>query len=200
MLPESIESLIHQFAKLPSIGRKSAQRLVLHLLRQPQSELDELGAAVEGLKVNLQFCQNCYNYSSAEKCAICEATNRDEALICVVEDVLDVLAIENSGEFKGLYHVLHGKLSPLDGIGPTDLKIVELVERVKELPNAEFVEVILATSTSMEGEATANYVAEQLNGLPVTVTRISQGIPIGGDLDYADTLTLRRALEGRRGV
>ncbi len=198
MLPDSIERLINELAKLPTIGRKSSQRLVLHLLRKQQSDLDELANAVSQLKENLRYCNKCYNYSERDLCNICDASNRDPDLICVVEDVLDILAIETSGEYRGLYHVLHGKLSPLDGVGPSDLKIFELKERIKSEDNVGFCEIILATSTSMEGEATASYIAEQLRELPVKVSRISQGIPIGGDLDYADTLTLRRALQGRQ--
>lgn len=199
MLPEVVENLIRQLSKLPTIGRKSAQRLALHLLRQPQLELSELGNSVLALQTGISFCQKCFNFAEGDLCSLCQNSRRDPELVCVVEDVLDVIAVENSNEYQGLYHVLHGQLSPLDGIGPDDLRIAELLRRVQD--NEEIAEVILATGTSMEGEATAAYIAEKLaGGRPVRVTRISQGMPIGGELDYADTLTLRRALAGRREV
>jgi len=198
MLPEAIEELISQLSKLPTIGRKSAQRLTLHLLRQPEFELNEFGNAVLNLKKNVTLCQRCFNFAESDLCNLCQSAKRNHRLICVVEDVLDVIAIENSNEFNGLYHVLHGHLSPLDGVGPDELKIAELIARVEAEHDPE--EVILATGTSMEGKATATYIADKLAGGNIKVSRISQGMPIGGDLDYADSLTLRRALSGRREV
>lgn len=204
MLPEAIEQLIRQLGKLPTIGRKSAQRLTLHLLRQPEMDLAELGNAVLNLKKGITFCTDCFNFAEEDSpdglCSFCSNERRDQGLLCVVEDVLDVIAVENSNEYRGLYHVLHGHLSPLDGVGPDQLKIRELLERLSRHEGIE--EIILATGTSMEGEATAAYIADLVAASDVAdrvrVTRISQGMPIGGELDYADSLTLRRALTGRR--
>jgi len=194
-LPRSIRNLIDELARLPGIGPKSAQRLAMHLLRQPDSKLQPLGKAVLGLKENVQFCQECWNIAELSPCPICDNEARDKGMICVVEDVLDVVALEKTGEFKGVYHVLHGALSPVDGVGPDQLKVLALFERVRgERPIKE---VILATNPSLEGEATALYIQKHLLNDEVQVTRIARGLPVGGDLEYADSVTLSRALKGR---
>lgn len=202
-LPQSIRALIDEFARLPGVGPKSAQRLVMHLLHAPDSRVQELSKAVGGLKTGLQFCSVCWNIAEEEKCQIClnaEMTLRQPTQICVVEEILDVVALEKTSEYKGVYHVLHGALSPVDGIGPEQLKIQALVDRVKTLSEGDEgadVEVILATNPGLEGESTALYVMKLLGPLNVNVTRIARGLPVGGDLDYADELTLTRALQGR---
>lgn len=194
-LPRSIRTLIEEFSKLPGIGPKSAQRLVMHLLRQPDSKLHPLGQAVLKLKENVQFCQDCWNIAECNPCPICDNEERDKEMICVVEDVLDVVALEKTGEFKGLYHVLHGALSPVDGVGPDQLKMAALFERVKG--KGPIREVILATNPSLEGEATALYIQKHLMAEGMEITRIARGLPVGGDLEYADSVTLSRAMKGR---
>jgi len=198
MLPSAVENLIKNLSRLPAIGRRSAQRLTLHLIKQEAETLNELGQAILQLKTNVRLCQDCFNFAEAEICQLCLNEKRDQATVCIVEDVLDVIAVENSEEYQGLYHVLHGRLSPLDGVGPDDLKINELISRLDNHP--EIRELILATGTSLEGETTANYLADILKQAQpnVKISRISQGMPIGGELDYADNLTLRRAFSGRR--
>lgn len=209
-LPQSIRKLIDEFARLPGVGPKSAQRLVMYLLHAPDSRAQELSAAVGGLKAGLQFCGVCWNIAEGEKCQIClnvEVGLRQATQVCVVEEILDVVALEKTSEYKGVYHVLHGALSPVDGIGPEQLKIQALVDRVKELgegvsggeanSGAADVEIILATNPGLEGESTALYIMRLLGPLNVNVTRIARGLPVGGDLDYADELTLTRALQGR---
>ncbi len=194
-LPRSIKNLIDELSKLPGIGPKSAQRLAMHLLRQPDSKLQPLGQAVLGLKENVQFCNDCWNIAECNPCPICDNETRDKETICVVEDVLDVVALEKTGEFKGVYHVLHGALSPIDGVGPDQLKMAALFDRVcGEKPVRE---IILATNPSLEGEATALYIQKYLIEKDVDVTRIARGLPVGGDLEYADSVTLTRALKGR---
>jgi recombination protein RecR len=194
-LPKSVQNLIEEFAKLPGIGPKSAQRLAIHLLRSPESRLRPLGESVLKLKDNVVFCECCWNIAEQSPCGICDDSTRDKSKLCVVEDVLDVVALEKTREFDGGYHVLHGSLSPVDGVGPDQLKLAELFARVGE--GSEVEELILATNPSLEGEATALYIQRQLLNNPVRITRIARGLPVGGDVEYADEVTLSRALTGR---
>ena len=197
LLPESIQSLINSLERLPGIGPKSASRLAFYLLRATDDVSQDLATALANLKANTAFCQECFNITEAgrERCEICESTRRDGSLVCVVEEALDVLALERTGGFQGKYHVLQGVLSPIEGIGPDDLKIKQLLARVSQ---GEVREVILATNPSMEGDATALYLRQQLEHLGVRVTRLARGLPMGGDLEYADQNTLLRALSGRQ--
>ena len=197
LLPESIQSLINSLERLPGIGPKSASRLAFYLLRAPDEVSQDLAIALSDLKIKTAFCQECFNITEAgrERCEICESSRRDGSLICVVEEALDVLALERTGGFQGKYHVLQGVLSPIEGIGPDDLKIKPLLARVS---NGEVKEVILATNPSMEGDATALYLRQHLEPLGVKVTRLARGLPVGGDLEYADQNTLLRALSGRQ--
>ena len=197
LLPESIQSLINSLERLPGIGPKSASRLAFYLLRATDDVSQDLATALANLKANTAFCQECFNITEAgrERCEICESTRRDGSLVCVVEEALDVLALERTGGFQGKYHVLQGVLSPIEGIGPDDLKIKPLLARVSQ---GEVREVILATNPSMEGDATALYLRQQLEHLGVRVTRLARGLPMGGDLEYADQNTLLRALSGRQ--
>jgi len=197
LLPESIQSVINSLERLPGIGPKSASRLAFHLLRAPDEISQDLSTALANLKANTAFCQECFNITQAgrEQCEICESSRRDGSLICVVEEALDVLALERTGGFQGKYHVLQGVLSPIEGIGPDDLKIKQLVARIH---NGGVKEVILATNPSMEGDATALYLRQQLEPLGVKVTRLARGLPVGGDLEYADQNTILRALSGRQ--
>lgn len=188
-----MRSLIEELSRLPGVGPKSAQRLAMHLLHSPHGRLKPLGDAILGLKDNVVFCTECWNIGESDPCTICGDVSRDRSVICVVEEVLDVVAIEKTGDFKGLYHVLHGALSPVDGIGPDQLKLKALFDRVSE----GLKEIILATNPSLEGEATALYIQKHLLGADVKVTRIARGLPIGGDVEYADSVTLSRALSGR---
>jgi len=197
LLPESIQSVINSLERLPGIGPKSASRLAFYLLRAPDEVSQDLSTALANLKAKTAFCQECFNITEAghERCEICESSRRDGSLICVVEEALDVLALERTGGFQGKYHVLQGVLSPIEGIGPDDLKIKQLVARVS---SGGIKEVILATNPSMEGDATALYLSQQLEPLGVKVTRLARGLPVGGDLEYADQNTLLRALSGRQ--
>lgn len=197
LLPESIQSLINSLERLPGIGPKSASRLAFYLLRAPDEVSQDLSVALANLKSKTAFCQECFNITEAgrERCEICESSRRDGSLICVVEEALDVLALERTGGFQGKYHVLQGVLSPIEGISPDDLKIKQLVGRVS---NGGIKEVILATNPSMEGDATALYLRQHLEPLGVKVTRLARGLPVGGDLEYADQNTLLRALSGRQ--
>ena len=197
LLPESIQSLINSLERLPGIGPKSASRLAFYLLRATDEVSQDLATALANLKANTAFCQECFNITEAgrELCEICDSTRRDGSLICVVEEALDVLALERTDGFQGKYHVLQGVLSPIEGIGPDDLKIRQLIARVAQ---GEVREVILATNPSMEGDATALYLRQQLEPLGVRVTRLARGLPMGGDLEYADQNTLLRALSGRQ--
>ena len=199
---EPVARLIEAFSRLPGVGPKTAQRLTYHLLRAPDAEARTLAAALVAVRDQVVFCERCFNISDAPLCPICRDPARDERRICVVEEPLDVLALDRTGEFKGLYHVLHGAISPIDGIGPERLRIRELLARANEAARdgAPLEEVILATNPTLEGEATAMYLAERLEGTVGTVTRIARGIPVGGDLEYADEVTLIRALQGRRAV
>ena len=197
ILPESIQSLINSLERLPGIGPKSASRLAFYFLRATDDVSDDLAIALANLKKNTAFCQECFNITEAgrERCEICESSKRDIGVICVVEEALDVLALERTGGFQGKYHVLQGVLSPIEGIGPDDLKIKPLVARVAR---GGVKEIILATNPSMEGDATAQYLQSQLKTFNVHVTRLARGLPVGGDLEYADQNTLLRALSGRQ--
>ena len=202
LLIEPVARLIESLGRLPGIGPKTAQRLTYHLLRAPDAEARALAAALIDVRDKVVFCERCFNIADQELCAICRDGGRDQHRLCVVEEPLDVLALERTAEFKGLYHVLHGAISPIDGIGPERLRIRELLSRADEAARegAPFEEVILATNPTLEGEATAMYLAERLEGVVGSVTRIARGLPVGGDLEYADDVTLIRALQGRRAV
>lgn len=194
-LPKSVRTLIEELSKLPGIGPKSAQRLAIHLLHSPMSRVKPLGEAILGLKENVMFCNICWNIAESDPCWVCSDGTRDQSIVCIVEDVLDVVALEKTGEFKGAYHVLHGALSPIDGVGPEQLKIAELFDRIKI--GGVVKEVILATNPSLEGEATALYIQKHLRDMGVKITRIARGLPVGADLEYADEITLTKALQGR---
>ncbi|MEA2538126.1 MAG: recombination protein RecR [Chloroflexota bacterium] len=199
---EPVARLIEAFARLPGIGPKTAQRLTFHLLRAPDAEARQLAVALVAVRDQVVFCERCFNISDAPLCPLCRDPGRDQRRLCVVEEPLDVLALERTGEFKGLYHVLHGAISPIDGIGPDRLRIRELLDRADEAKAAgePFEEVILATNPTLEGEATAMYLDERLAASVEIVSRIARGIPVGGDLEYADEVTLIRALQGRRAI
>jgi recombination protein RecR len=201
-LIEPVARLIESFARLPGIGPKTAQRLTYHLLRAPDAEARTLAAALVAVRDQVVFCDRCFNISDQSLCPICRDPSRDLTRLCVVEEPLDVLALERTSEFKGLYHVLHGAISPIDGIGPDRLKIRELLARADDAKRAgePLAEVILATNPTLEGEATAMYLAERLEDTVGIVSRIARGLPVGGDLEYADEVTLIRALQGRRAV
>ena len=190
----SIEKLIESFEKLPSIGHKTAQRLAFYMLDLSDDEVKEFTESITNAKANLKFCSKCFNISDTDPCNICSNTKRDESIICVVEDVRDVLAMERTHEFKGVYHVLHGSISPMNGVGPDDIKIKELLARIMD---GNIKEIILATNPRVEGEATSMYISKLVKPLGVKVTRIARGIPVGGDLEYTDEMTLTKALEGR---
>lgn len=190
----SIEKLIECFEKLPSIGHKTAQRLAFYMLDLPLGEVEEFTNSILNAKKNLHFCSKCFNISDTDPCNICSNVKRDQSIICVVEDVRDVIAMERTHEFNGVYHVLHGSISPMNGIGPDDIKIKELLNRIM---NGEVKEVILATNPRVEGEATSMYISKIVKPLGVKTTRIARGIPIGGDLEYTDEITLTKALQGR---
>lgn len=194
---EPVARLIEEFSKLPGIGPKTAQRLTFYLLRGSREEAAGLADAILSMKERVGFCSVCFNISEDTECGVCASTARDRKVICVVEEPLDVLALERTGEYKGTYHVLHGAISPIDGIGPDKLKIAELVDRVKD---SDVSEVIIATNPNTEGDVTAAYLGRVLVPLGVKVTRLARGLPAGGDLEYADELTLARALEGRRPI
>ena len=191
----SIEKLIESFEKLPSIGNKTAARLAFYILNASEEETNEFVSSIINAKKNLKYCSKCYNISDTDPCNICSNPKRDQDTICVVEDVRDIIAMERTHEFKGVYHVLHGSISPMNGIGPDDIKIKELLSR---LMDGNVKEVILATNPRVEGEATAMYLSKLIKPLGVKVTRIAHGIPVGGDLEYTDEITLTKALEGRR--
>ena len=195
--PASVMRLIEEFHKLPGVGLKSAQRLTYYLLRMPAEEARALAESILDVKERVTFCGVCQNVTDSDPCGVCASDSRDRSVICVVEEPLDILAIERSGSYGGLYHVLHGAISPMDGIGPEDLKIQELLSR---LNSGEVTEVILATNPNLEGEATAMYLTRLLRPLGVKVTRLARGLPVGGDLEYADDVTLTRAMEGRQEV
>ena len=191
--PVAIEKLIEEFAKLPSIGKKSAQRLTLHILNLPKDEVEEFANALVKARGTIKYCSVCGNFTDTDPCAICSNPNREKDIICVVEQPKDIMTMEKVKEFNGLYHVLHGTISPMQGRGPQDIRIRELVARM----SGDVKEVIVATNPTIEGEATAMYISKILKPLDVKVTRIAAGIPVGGDLEYADEVTLSKALEGR---
>ena len=198
--PEPVTRLIEAFAQLPGIGPKTASRLTFYLLRRPAEQAETLADALRDLKQKTVFCDICYNITERSPCAVCRDERRDRSIICVVEEPLDVIAIDRTGEYHGLYHVLHGAISPVEGIGPDELRIGELLARLKKArEQGEPVrEVLLATNPNLEGEATAMYLARLIQPLGIRVTRLARGLPVGGDLEYADAVTLGRALQGRR--
>ncbi|MCL5410352.1 MAG: recombination mediator RecR [Patescibacteria group bacterium] len=197
MLPKSVQNLIDEFSKLPGIGPKTAARLAFYLLSKPKQDISNLGNAVVGLTENLSYCKSCFNIAESEFCPICSNEKRDNSLITVVEEPLDVIALEKSLGFNGIYHVLGGSISPIDGIGPEDLRINQLLARLEE---GDVKEIILATNPDLEGEATASFIKNEVSKDfdNVKITRIARGLPVGGDLEYADEVTLKRSLEGRR--
>lgn len=190
-----LEVLVEQFAKLPGIGRKSAQRLAFHVLNSSEADANKFAEAIINAKKLVKYCNVCQNITDSEVCSICNNPKRDSSVICVTESPKDVISIEKTNEYHGLYHVLHGAISPMDDIGPNDIKIAELLKR---LESDEVKEVIMATNPTIEGEATAMYIARLIKPLGIKVTRIAHGIPVGGDLEYADEVTLTKAMEGRR--
>ncbi|MGB9629229.1 MAG: recombination mediator RecR [Thermodesulfobacteriota bacterium] len=195
--PKPIDDLIEALTKLPGIGKKTATRLAFHILRNSPSEVERLAKAILSVKEKIHLCSLCFNLTDEDPCRICQDEKRNRNILCVVEGPNDLLAIENTGTFQGRYHVLHGTLSPLEGIGPEDIKIKELMERIQR---EEITEVILATNPTVEGGATALYLTEQIKPLGIKVTRIAYGIPMGGEIEYVDGMTLSKALEGRREV
>lgn len=195
--PKSIAALIEQFQKFPSVGPKSAQRMAFHLLKMPKSEVEKFAQSIIEAKENTFACDVCFNMSSSNPCDICKSTARDRSIICVVSETKDLIAIEKTNEFHGLYHVLQGLISPIDGIGAEDVRIKELLHR---LTSDDVKEVILALSPSVEGEATSLYLGKLIKPFGIKITRIAFGLPVGADLEYADEITLARALEGRREI
>ncbi len=193
----ALQKLIDELGKLPGVGPKSAQRIAFHLIKLPEQDAFSLANAIQEAKQKVRFCETCFNMSDEVICEICSDTQRDSSLVCVVEEPRDIVALERTREYKGLYHVLQGAINPIDGIGPEQLKIRELLERLRE---NTLQEVILCTNPNIEGEATAMYLAKLIEPLGIQVSRIASGLPVGGDLEYADELTLGRALEGRRKI
>lgn len=193
----SIEKLIESFERLPSIGHKTATRLAFHMLDLGEQETNDFINSIINAKKNLKYCSICYNISDTDPCPICSSAKRDSSIICVVEDVKDIIAMERTHEFNGVYHVLHGSISPMNGIGPDDIKIKELLTRIS---NNNISEIIIATNPRVEGEATAMYLSKLIKPMGIKVTRIAHGIPVGGDLEYTDEITLTKALEGRREI
>jgi recombination protein RecR len=196
-LARPLARLIDELSKLPGVGPKTAQRLAYHILRASAGDADALAAAVRSVKTDLRYCSVCFNIAESDPCAICSSDDRDKRMVCVVEEPLDVLAIERTGQFRGVYHVLHGAISPVNGVRPDDLKISQLVQRVR---GGGVEELILATNPNLEGDATAMYIGQLIAGNGVRVTRLARGLPMGGDLEWADEVTVSRALEGRRGL
>jgi recombination protein RecR len=196
-LARPLARLIDELSKLPGVGPKTAQRLAYHILRSTGSDAEALAAAVRSVKTDLKYCSVCFNIAEADPCALCSSDERDQRLVCVVEEPLDVLAIERTGQFKGVYHVLHGAISPVNGVRPDDLRIAELAARAQK---NGIEELILATNPNLEGEATAMYIAQLLSETGARITRLARGLPMGGDLEYADEVTVSRALEGRRAL
>jgi recombination protein RecR len=197
LVPGSVERLAAELGRLPGIGPKTAQRLAFHCMRAPREQVERLAAALLDLREQVRPCSRCFFIAEGELCGVCSNPRRDPTQLCVVEEALDLLAIERSGEFTGLYHVLEGAISPIDGVGPEQLRVAELVERVR---GGEVREVVVATDPDVEGEATAYYLAERLAPLGVSVTRLAHGLPAGSDLQYADELTVARAFSGRRAL
>ena len=192
---EAISRLVNQLSKLPGIGKKTAQRLAYHIISQPEDQVKELAVAIYNGKKQVLFCPVCGNFTDVDPCAICSDPNRRKDVICVVKDPRDVNAMERMRDYNGLYHVLHGVISPMDGVGPDDIRIRELMER---LSSSEVKEVVLATNPDVEGEATAAYISRLIKPMGVRVTRIAHGVPVGGELEYTDEVTLLRAFQGRR--
>ncbi|MGD1969961.1 MAG: recombination mediator RecR [Desulfobacterales bacterium] len=195
--PPSILNLIKRIAKLPGIGEKTAERLALHILRSPRTEVEKLSNSIIAARENIRLCKKCFGLSDDEICQICSNPARDDALLCVVEQPADMVAMEKSGAFNGRYHILSGVLSPMNGVGPEDIRLGELIAKIER---GRVKEVVLATSTTVEGEATAAYIKERLDQYPLKVTRIASGVPIGGDLKYVDQVTLKKAMERRHDV
>lgn len=197
-IPRAIQNLIESFERLPGVGPKTAQRLTFYLLHVPQGELERFAESLINLKKNTLLCSNCFMIDEVTPCSICRDEKRDQSLLCVVEQPLDVLALEKGGKYKGLYHVLHGKIDPLNNIGPDEIYVQQLLNRIKN-EELRIKEIILATNPTMEGEATAMYIAKQLttSNSQLKITRIGRGLPIGADIEYADEVTLQRAMEGR---
>lgn len=195
--PEPISKLIDGFMKLPGIGPKTAARLAFFVLKMKEDDVFELGKALVNAKRNLHYCAQCYNITDVDPCYICKDTRRDPTVICVVQEPKDVIAMEKTKEFNGTYHVLHGAISPIEGIGPEELRITELIKRLQD---DTVQEIILATNPTIEGEATAMYISRLVKPSGIRVTRIAHGLPVGGDLEYADEVTLAKALEGRRDI
>jgi recombination protein RecR len=191
-----IEEAVNEMARLPGIGKKTALRLVLHLVKENESRTTALTAALQNLRRNIRFCKTCFNICDDEECSICKSHRRDRSVICVVEESKDVMAIENTSQYSGVYHVLGGIISPVNGIGPEELKIDSLIQRVR-MPGAEVKEIILALSPTMEGDTTAFYIHRKLKDLSIKVTSIARGVPVGGELEYADEVTLGRSIIGR---
>lgn len=194
-IPPALEALIREFSRLPGIGKKSATRLALYVLRRPEAEARRLAESLLALHVSIRLCSSCYSFSEHDPCGICADHRRDRGIVCVVEGVDDMLAVEKSGAFHGLYHVLHGTISPLEGVGPDELKIKELVERVRQ---QDVREVLLATSSTVPGDATASYLIQLLQNTPIRLTRLACGIPLGMDIKFADTDTLKASIDARR--
>ncbi len=195
--PAPIQDLVDQLSRLPGVGPKTAQRLAFFLLNLPPGEAERLATSIESARRTIRYCSECFNFTDVDPCTICRSTQRDDRVLLVVEQPKDVVAMEKTREYRGKYHVLHGAISPMDGIGPDDLKVRELLRRLAERPVDE---VIVATGSSLEGEATALYLSRLLKPTGIQVTRIARGIPMGGDLDYTDEVTLLKALEGRREI
>jgi len=196
-LARPLARLIDELSKLPGVGPKTAQRLAYHILRASTGDAEALAAAVRSVKTDLRYCTVCFNIAESDPCAICGSDERDKRVVCVVEEPLDVLAIERTGQYRGLYHVLHGAISPVNGIRPDGLKIAQLIQRLR---GGAIEELILATNPNLEGDATAMYIGQLITGNGVRVTRLARGLPMGGDLEWADEVTVSRALEGRRGL
>ncbi|MBI5403225.1 MAG: recombination protein RecR [Ignavibacteriae bacterium] len=196
-ISDSLESLVDELSKLPQIGRKTAQRLAMHIIKQPKEDVEKLSKALIEIKEKIKFCSVCCNITEDDVCKICSSEKRNKNVICVVEDPKDVYAIEKTNEYRGMYHVLHGRISPLDGIGPNDIKIKELLYRLDEKETGKVDELILALNPTVEGETTILYLNKLIKPLNVKITRIARGIPIGADLEFADEVTLAKAIEGR---
>lgn len=195
-IPKAIQQVIESFERLPGIGPKTAERLTFYLLHVPQGELDRFANSVKNLRIGTITCSICFNVGESDPCSVCQDEQRNHSLICVVEQPLDVIALEKNKKYPGVYHVLNGKIDPLNNIGPDEIRINELLRRVKS-EGEKIKEIILATNPTMEGEATAMYIAKQLRGEAVKISRIGRGLPIGSDIEYADPTTLERAMEGR---
>ena len=195
--PPSVTNLIRNLSKLPGIGKKTAERLAIHILRASQKDAIDLSKSIMEIKEKVRLCSRCFSLSDTAECAICTNPARDKSVLCVVESSADMIAIEKSGGFKGLYHILQGALSPMDGIGPDDIRVFELFSRIKK---DEICEVIIATGTNVEGESTASYISEKLKKYDIKISRIASGVPVGGDLKYIDQVTIKKAMESRRGL